>query len=103
MKSILSNHYKNQNLINTSDISNEENLKQIPNYKTELCKTFLSTGKYPYGNKCLFAQCKNELINKHQCKNHKQKPCKSLNEKGFCLYGTRCNFMHTKKKSKIQY
>ena len=98
MESVPNNYYENKNLRNNSNISNEENSKQTQKYKTELCKTFQSTRKCPYGHKCLFAHGENELIIKRQSQNYKKKPCKNFNEKGFCLYGTRCNFMHTEKK-----
>lgn len=98
METVLKNYYESQSSRKNSNSSNDEDTKQIPKYKTELCKTFQSTGKCPYGYKCLFAHGKNELIIKHQSQNYKKKPCKSFNEKGFCLYGTRCNFKHNEKK-----
>ena len=98
METLLKNYNESKNSIKNSNENNEKDTKQAPKYKTELCKTFQSTGKCPYGHKCLFAHGKNELIIKQQSQNYKKKPCKSFNEKGFCLYGSRCNFIHNEKK-----
>ena len=98
MDTILRYYYENQNSGKNSNVSCEEDSKHVPKYKTELCKTFQSLGKCPYGHKCLFAHGKNELMVKYQPQNYKKKPCKNFNEKGFCLYGSRCNFKHNEKK-----
>ena len=76
----------------------EEEKKNDPKYKTELCKKFQATGRCPYGFKCQFAHGKEELIVKHQGKNYKKRLCKTFYEKGYCPYGSRCNFKHCDKK-----
>ena len=70
------------------------------NYKTELCKTFLSRGYCPYGSKCRFAHGKEELIEKIHEANYKKEKCKSFHEKGFCPYGYRCQFQHDERNFK---
>jgi hypothetical protein len=72
----------------------EEEKKNDPKYKTELCKTFLETNFCPYGNKCRFAHGNKELNNKEQIANYKKKLCKSFHSLGYCMYGNRCNFKH---------
>ena len=76
----------------------EGKIQNDQNYKTELCKKFMSTGFCPYGNKCRFAHGKNELITKIQGANYKTDKCKSFYEKGYCPYGSRCKFQHDERK-----
>ena len=70
------------------------------NYKTELCKQFLSRGYCPYGRKCRFAHGTNELIKKIHRANYKKEKCKSFYENGYCSYGSRCQFRHDERKFK---
>jgi len=73
----------------------EEEKKNDPKYKTELCKSFRDTNFCPYGNRCRFAHGKKELFCKNLDANkYKQKLCNSFQESGYCLYGSRCNFKH---------
>lgn len=73
----------------------DEEKKNDPKYKTELCKSFRDTNFCPYGNRCRFAHGKKELFNKNLDANkYKQKQCNSFKESGYCLYGSRCNFKH---------
>lgn len=73
----------------------EEEKKNDPKYKTELCKSFRDTNFCPYGNRCRFAHGKKELFNKNLDTNkYKQKQCNSFKESGYCQYGSRCNFKH---------
>ena len=76
----------------------EEERKNDPKYKTELCKSFMETNFCVYGNKCRFAHGYNELVVKRQINHYKQKPCNSFFQKGFCPYGNRCNFKHDERK-----
>ena len=76
----------------------EEERKNDPKYKTELCKSFMETNFCVYGNKCRFAHGYNELVVKKQINHYKQKPCNSFFNKGYCPYGNRCNFKHDERK-----
>ena len=76
----------------------EEEKKNDPKYKTELCKSFLETNFCAYGNKCRFAHGYKELVVKKQINKYKQKLCNSFFNKGFCPYGNRCNFKHDERK-----
>ena len=78
----------------------EEEKKNDPKYKTELCKTFMETNFCAYGNKCRFAHGYKELVVKKQINHYKQKLCNSFHKKGFCPYGNRCNFKHDERKIK---
>ena len=76
----------------------EEERKNDPKYKTELCKRFMETNFCEYGNKCRFAHGYNELVVKKQINHYKQKLCNSFFNKGYCPYGNRCNFKHDERK-----
>ena len=76
----------------------EEERKNDPKYKTELCKSFMETNFCVYGNKCRFAHGFKELVKKNQINNYKQKTCNSFYNKGYCPYGNRCNFKHDERK-----
>ena len=66
-----------------------------PKYKTELCKTFESTQKCPYGNKCRFAHGKEELFEKSEkIYNYKIQNCSNFHQNSFCIYGYRCLYKH---------
>ena len=76
----------------------EEEKKNDPKYKTELCKSFMETNFCCYGNKCRFAHGYKELVVKKQINHYKQKTCNSFFNKGYCPYGSRCNFKHDERK-----
>jgi hypothetical protein len=77
----------------------EEEKKNDPKYKTELCKSWSETGFCVYGNKCRFAHGKHELsIKPMDTGKYKVKDCNSFKEYGYCMYGTRCNFKHDERK-----
>jgi hypothetical protein len=76
----------------------EEERKNDPKYKTELCKSFMQNNFCIYGNKCRFAHGYKELVRKKQINNYKQKTCNSFFNKGYCPYGNRCNFKHDERK-----
>ena len=56
----------------------EEERKNDPKYKTELCKSFMQNNFCIYGNKCRFAHGYKELVHKKQINNYKQKTCNSF-------------------------
>lgn len=63
-------------------------------YKTELCESFVTTGKCRYGNKCQFAHGLSELKLKDVTNNYRTKHCSSWIKYGYCKYGNRCLFKH---------
>jgi hypothetical protein len=76
----------------------EEEKKNDPKYKTELCKSFMETNFCVYGNKCRFAHGNDELVFKKLVNHYKQKLCNTFFKKGYCPYGNRCNFKHNELK-----
>jgi hypothetical protein len=77
----------------------EQEKKNDPKYKTELCKSFSETNFCVYGNKCRFAHGRQELFGKPIDQNkYKVKECNSFKDNGFCMYGSRCNFKHYERK-----
>lgn len=80
------------------EVNFEEEKKNDPKYKTELCKSFMDTNFCVYGNKCRFAHGYKELVVKKQINHYKQKTCNSFFNKGYCPYGSRCNFKHDERK-----
>ena len=76
----------------------EEEKKNDPKYKTELCKSFMENHFCQYGNKCRYAHGKDDLVIKEKINNYKRKLCKSFFKEGFCTYGIRCNFQHDQRK-----
>ena len=82
----------------------EEEKKNDPKYKTELCKSFMENNFCVYGNKCRFAHGYDEFVFKQQVNHYKQKLCNSFYRKGYCPYGNRCNFKHNELKiEKIEF
>jgi hypothetical protein len=79
------------------DVNNEK--KNDPKYKTELCRSWSENGFCVYGNKCRFAHGKHEMFEKPiNLTKYRQKDCNSFKENGFCMYGSRCNFKHDNRK-----
>ena len=63
-------------------------------YKTEKCRSWISTGMCKYGNKCQFAHGEDELRPVMRHPKYKTQICKTFSRDGFCPYGTRCRFIH---------
>eukprot|EP00179_Madagascaria_erythrocladioides_P007397 CAMPEP_0198322046 /NCGR_PEP_ID=MMETSP1450-20131203/10608_1 /TAXON_ID=753684 ORGANISM="Madagascaria erythrocladiodes, Strain CCMP3234" /NCGR_SAMPLE_ID=MMETSP1450 /ASSEMBLY_ACC=CAM_ASM_001115 /LENGTH=368 /DNA_ID=CAMNT_0044025637 /DNA_START=253 /DNA_END=1359 /DNA_ORIENTATION=+ len=63
-------------------------------FKTELCRTFMETGKCRYGSKCQFAHGQSELRPVKRHPKYKTKVCRNFAETGSCPYGSRCRFIH---------
>lgn len=73
----------------------EEEFKNDPKFKTELCVKFTSTGFCRYGNKCRFAHGKDQLFNKSSYHpKYRKTDCLTFHTVGFCNYGQRCHFRH---------
>ncbi len=83
----------------TEFVDYEQEKKNDPKYKTELCKSFSETNFCVYGNKCRFAHGRQELFGKPIDQNkYKVKGCNSFKDNGYCMYGMRCNFKHDERK-----
>ena len=103
MKKILKHFYeikKTKSKNHSHQIQENQFQNSTQKYKTELCKTFQTIGRCPYGSRCIFAHGSIELISKKQCQNYKKKFCKSFQKYGYCPYGIRCSFKHNEKKYK---
>ncbi len=64
-------------------------------FKTELCRSFESTGACKYGTKCRFAHGQAELRPVARHPKYKTQHCKTFREQGHCPYGARCKFIHS--------
>lgn len=69
------------------------------NYKTEICKNWLQTGRCEFQGECTFAHGYEEMHQKTTVslnKNYKTKLCKQWHKwtPKFCRYGDKCQFIH---------
>ena len=64
-------------------------------FKTELCRSYESTGACKYGAKCRFAHGQAELRPVARHPKYKTQHCKTFREQGHCPYGARCKFIHS--------
>ena len=88
---------KPQPAINQNSINAEEKIKSTTDfskYKTEMCRSWQEKGFCSYGQKCMFAHGKEELVDKEFAGGYKSKLCRSYHQKFFCPYGLRCMFIH---------
>ena len=81
--------------------SREEMLKYIENfrvnYKTELCRNWVTTGFCEFDQECAYAHGPHELNMKTNIhRNYKTKMCKKWHYQtpGQCKYGDKCKFIH---------
>ena len=70
-----------------SPLSVEEQLAQQDLYKTELCRSFMATGKCPYGKRCRFAHGIDELRPVLRHPKYKTQICSAFAHTGYCPYG----------------
>jgi tristetraprolin/butyrate response factor 1 len=63
-------------------------------YKTEVCRTFMATGKCEYEWRCQFAHGVSELRARDFDVKYKTKRCKNYHSTGFCRFSSRCKFIH---------
>jgi len=66
-------------------------------YKTELCKSFSTTGKCSYGARCQYAHGQAQLRPVTRHPKYKSRRCKNF-DLGSCSYGSRCCFIHSDQK-----
>ena len=72
-----------------SSLTVEEQLAQQDLYKTELCRSFVETGRCRYGKKCRFAHGIDELRPVLRHPKYKTQICACFYNTGFCPYGMR--------------
>lgn len=70
-----------------SSLTVEQQLAQQDLYKTELCRSFVETGKCKYGKKCRFAHGVEELRPVLRHPKYKTQICACFYNTGFCPYG----------------
>lgn len=83
----------NNRLVKNEEI--EEEIAQQNRYKTELCKSWLTTGNCKYCQKCQFAHGEDELRPVLRHPKYKTEICRSYSSTGTCPYGNRCRFIHS--------
>ena len=74
------------------------------NYKTELCRNWVTTGSCEFDQDCAYAHGLDELQSKTVInKNYKTKMCKKFHFEtpGICKYGDKCQFIHSERHSVI--
>ena len=64
------------------------------NFKTQLCKNFMSQGKCKYGQLCNFAHGVSELQRSKSKQDKNFRPCKSYHLSGYCSNGSKCQYLH---------
>lgn len=65
------------------------------NQRTEMCWNMVELGRCPYGDKCEFAHCTEELRTRPKPPGYRTALCKNFFKDGICYYGTRCRFSHS--------
>lgn len=96
MTSTPGNNPSNSNIGANLSNNNNNNGNNGNLYKTELCRSYMETGKCRYGSKCMFAHGNDELRSVQRHPRYRTEICKSYHILGKCRYGTRCKFIHLK-------
>eukprot|EP00045_Choanoeca_perplexa_P007439 m.67675 g.67675 ORF g.67675 m.67675 type:complete len:414 (-) comp14078_c0_seq1:359-1600(-) len=63
-------------------------------FKTELCRSWSTSGACRYGDKCQFAHGQDELRPLQRHPKYKTELCRTFHTHGICPYGPRCHFLH---------
>ncbi|CAD5232690.1 unnamed protein product [Bursaphelenchus xylophilus] len=63
-------------------------------YKTELCRSWMESGRCNYGERCQYAHGENEKRPIPRHPKYKTEACQSYHQSGYCPYGPRCHFIH---------
>jgi len=64
-------------------------------YKTELCRTFVETGRCNYNTKCQFAHGAQDMRSLLHHPKYKTELCRAFHTVGLCQYGPRCHYVHS--------
>ncbi|KAI1727133.1 zinc finger c-x8-C-x5-C-x3-H type (and similar) domain-containing protein [Ditylenchus destructor] len=71
-------------------------------YKTELCRSWVDTGRCNYGERCQYAHGDTEKRPIPRHPKYKTEACQSYHKTGYCPYGPRCHFIHNEDPAQIQ-
>ncbi|KAI6186230.1 Tristetraprolin [Aphelenchoides besseyi] len=63
-------------------------------YKTELCRSWMDSGRCNYGDRCQYAHGEGEKRPIPRHPKYKTEACQSYHQSGYCPYGPRCHFIH---------
>uniref|UniRef100_A0A0K0FIW5 Tristetraprolin (inferred by orthology to a human protein) n=1 Tax=Strongyloides venezuelensis TaxID=75913 RepID=A0A0K0FIW5_STRVS len=63
-------------------------------YKTELCRSWMDSGRCNYGERCQYAHGEHEKRPIPRHPKYKTEACQSYHKRGYCPYGPRCHFIH---------
>lgn len=63
-------------------------------YKTELCRSWVDSGRCNYGDRCQYAHGDAEKRPVPRHPKYKTEACQSFHQSGYCPYGARCHFIH---------
>jgi hypothetical protein len=76
-------------------ISTQE--RSYKNERREMCNNMVELGGCPYGDKCGFAHCIEEIkaLSLTPPPNYRRDLCRNFFGEGICYYGTRCRFSHS--------
>ena len=83
----------------TLEMANAGTLKTSNVYKTKMCRTWLSVGKCPYGDRCTFAHGSEELRPRVLPRYYRTAICDKYARDGWCPYGDDCTYIHSTKKA----
>ncbi|KAI6213227.1 Protein TIS11 [Aphelenchoides besseyi] len=61
-------------------------------YKTELCRSWMDSGRCNYGDRCQYAHGEGEKRPIPRHPKYKTEACQSYHQSGYCPYGPRCSF-----------
>ena len=87
-----------EDLNSTRHSRSEERSVSPQNFKTELCRNFITTGCCAWGTSCCFAHGKDEIRGRNiNPVFYKTKLCKNYHYQGFCCYANRCQYYHFKR------
>lgn len=78
----------------TSGSSGGQMPKNPKLYKTELCRSWMDSGRCNYGERCQYAHGETEKRPIPRHPKYKTEACQSYHKTGYCPYGPRCHFIH---------
>ncbi|CAD5222659.1 unnamed protein product [Bursaphelenchus okinawaensis] len=73
---------------------NNPSAKNPKLYKTELCRSWMESGRCNYGERCQYAHGDTEKRPIPRHPKYKTEACQSYHQSGYCPYGPRCHFIH---------
>uniref|UniRef100_A0A0N4Z3I5 C3H1-type domain-containing protein n=1 Tax=Parastrongyloides trichosuri TaxID=131310 RepID=A0A0N4Z3I5_PARTI len=87
-----------QSNVSTAAQQQQQNNAAVPKnpklYKTELCRSWMDSGRCNYGERCQYAHGEHEKRPIPRHPKYKTEACQSYHKRGYCPYGPRCHFIH---------